>query len=82
MSGKSIRRRLERLEASMPKWSSDHQKWAIVEFYPIEGEKHLELVSSGPGQCQFIERPGPGPQLKDYGDFDPVFYMSECEMRA
>lgn len=78
MSLRSIRRRLELLEAAI---GEKMQKSAIVVYYPGHGEKHLELVSAGGSQWQFIEQPGAGPQLKDFGEFDPVLFMSEFEAR-
>jgi hypothetical protein len=72
----SIRKRLERLEAALPK-PATACRTAIVVIGGCDGEHHLVMDCSRPGL--FLEAPGPGPQLADFGEFESVLYLTKDE---
>ena len=43
----------------------------------FDGERHLVMTNSEIGRCYFQERPGPGPQLADFGEFVLKLYFTE-----
>jgi hypothetical protein len=43
------------------------------------GETHLEMSGSYRGRCRFQEKPGPGPQLRDFGTFAVVMTVTQAE---
>jgi hypothetical protein len=78
----SIRKRLERLEAVQRKQAEAAGREAFIVMGAREGERHLEMTSSpDAGRCWFLERPGPGPQLADFGAFAVVLELTEAEAR-
>jgi hypothetical protein len=77
-------KRLKRLEEVNQKQIRGNAPMAIVEAIDIScAETHL-VRSSEPGAPRglFKEMPGPGPQLADFGYFEPVLYMTPAEMQA
>jgi hypothetical protein len=72
-------KRLKRLEKLRQKEIRDTAPMAIVELcdFPC-GETHLVQLSPG----RFKAMPGPGPQIDNFGYFEPVVYMTSDEMRA
>jgi len=78
----SIRSRLERLEAIRQKRASALQREAFVEIFEEDCvERHLVMNSPPDAQRVFFqERPGPGPQLADFGEFGSVLYLTPDEM--
>jgi len=77
-----IRKRIQRLEAAETKQANTELPDAWIEMLSgWEGERHLAMVSPpGKGRCIFQERPGPGPQLADFGEFSWVLRLSTAEM--
>jgi predicted GH43/DUF377 family glycosyl hydrolase len=84
MRRSSIRKRLERLEAARQKQANAEGREAWIEISPtdIVGEQHLVLTSIWRGRWWFQERPGPGPQLSDFGEFVSVLHLTTDEMNA
>ena len=79
----SIRKRLERLEAVRQQQINVVRRGALVEILPFDyvGERHLVMTGSADaGQGWFQERPGPGPQLVDFGEFAFALGLSTHEM--
>jgi hypothetical protein len=79
MRKSSIRKRLERLEAVRQKGANV----VFIEIWPDDcvGERHLVMTSSpDAGLCWFQERPGPGPKLEDFGEFECVLHLTTAEM--
>ena len=79
----SIRKRLERLEAVRQKRANVVGREAYIEIWPDDcvGERHLAMTSSpDAGRCWFQERPGPGPKLEDFGEFECVLHLTTAEM--
>ena len=74
----SIRRRLDRLEAARQANAADR-----AAFFVLAGdggrEHHLEITSCDGGRVWFQERPGPGPQLADFGHFAQVVDFTDDE---
>ena len=77
-----IRKRLERLEAVRQKQAGTAGREAFIELWPNDGERHLVMTNSNTGRCWFQERPGPGPQLADFGEFACVLHLTSAEMNA
>jgi hypothetical protein len=77
-----IRKRIQRLEAVEAKQAHTELRDALIEMLSgWEGERHLAMVSPpGAGRCIFQERPGPGPQLADFGEFSWVLRLSTAEI--
>lgn len=48
----------------------------------LDGERHFEMISSSNGRCWFEERPGPGPQLADFGPFASILCLTPAEAEA
>ena len=46
------------------------------------GETHLEMSGSYKGRYRFEEKPGPGPQLRDFGTFSCVMTVTQAEDNA
>jgi hypothetical protein len=79
---RSIRARLERLESVCQKQAETAGRRALIEMGFCDGESHLVMTSSDARQCWFQVRPGPGPQLADFGEFAAVLYLTPAEMEA
>lgn len=77
----SIRKRLARLEAVRQEQAETSGRDAFIVTCGYQGERHLELTSSDGGRCWFQERPGPGPQISDFGEFALVSHFTEFEAR-
>jgi hypothetical protein len=73
---------LERLEAVRQKQTETAGRGALIEMEFCDGETHLVMTSSDARQCWFQVRPGPGPQLADFGEFAAVLYLTPAEMEA
>jgi hypothetical protein len=55
---------------------------AFIELAEFVGDRHLEMISPpGAQHCRFQERPGPGPQLADFGEFATVLVATPFEAR-
>jgi hypothetical protein len=80
----SLQRRLRRLEESQQKLARTFLHEAFVEIADENADEyHIEFLSdTGDGRCYFKEMPGPGPQLADFGELDPVLYLTYAEMNA
>jgi hypothetical protein len=79
----SLLRRLERLEFARQKQAETAGREAFIVLGAFEGERHLELTSSpDAARCWFEQRPGPGPQLSDFGEFALVLALTEDEANA
>jgi hypothetical protein len=78
---RSSLKRLERLEAARRKQAEAAGRMAFIVIGPPDGETHLVLSNSDRGTCWFIETPGPGPQLADFGEFSLVVHFTEDEAR-
>lgn len=65
-------KRLGRMERAREKQTDTVEREAVIVIGFCEGERHLEMTSSGGGRCWFEERPGPGPQISDFGKFKSV----------
>jgi hypothetical protein len=74
-------KRLERLEAARQEQAEAAGREAFVVVGTYEGETHLEMSSSDGGRCWFLERPGPGKHLTDFGEFAVVVHFTEDEAR-
>ena len=77
----SIRKRLARLEAVRQKQAETSGREAFVVLGTHEGETHIEMTGSDGGRCWFLERPGPGKHLTDFGEFAVVVHFTEDEAR-
>lgn len=78
----SIRKRLARLEAVREKQAEAAGREAFIVSGFYDGETHLEMTSSpDAGRCWFLEQPGPGPQISDFGEFSVVVELTEAEAR-
>ena len=77
----SIQRRLARLETGRQQADTAGRE-AFVVLVGHPGETHLEMTSSDATRCWFEERPGPGPQISDFGEFASVLHMTEDEANA
>ena len=75
----SLKKRLARLEAARLKQAAASGREAFIVSGPYNGERHLEMTSSDDCRCWFRERPGPGPQLSDFGEFASVLGFTEAE---
>jgi hypothetical protein len=78
-----IRKRLERLEAVRQQQINIVGRGALVEILPFDyvGERHLVMTGfADAGQDRFQERPGPGPQLVDFGEFAFALGLTTLEM--
>jgi hypothetical protein len=73
--------RLKRLEAARHK-QADTGRGAFVVLRCYDGERHLEMTSSDAGRCWFQEKPGPGPQISDFGQFAYVLHLTQAEADA
>jgi hypothetical protein len=79
----TIRKRLERLEATLQKRASAVYREAFVEIcFDCPGERHVVMTGSDGGRYWFREEPGPGPQLSDFGEFAFVLGVTPAEMDA
>ena len=83
MAVRSIKKRLERLEAAQAKRNVACCRSAIIETgRSHKGESHLVLLSPpGEAHCVFKQVPGPGPQLADFGEFGWVNWFTSAEMK-
>ena len=79
--GVSILKRLARLEAVRQKQALTSGREAFIVLGYYDGERHLEMTSSDGGRCWFLEQPGPGPQISDFGEFELVVELTEDEAR-
>jgi hypothetical protein len=73
----------QRLEAARQKQVNAVERSALVEILPFGyvGERHLVMTSSPDvGPCLFQEKPGPGQQLTDFGEFTYVLRLTAHEM--
>ena len=76
-------KRLERLETVRQQQTETAGREAFIVLGAFEGERHLELTSApDAGRCWFEQRPGPGPQLSDFGEFALVLALTEDEANA
>jgi hypothetical protein len=84
MRRSSVRKRLERLEGIRQERASELQREAFVEMLAEDCvERHLVMTSPPNAQrCFFQERPGPGPQLADFGEFGLVLHLTYAEMNG
>ena len=84
MRRSSVRKRLERLEEIRQKRASELQRDAFIEILAEDCvERHLVMTSPPNAQrCFFQERPGPGPQLADFGEFSFVMHLTYAEMNG
>ena len=81
----SIRARLERLEAVQATQAIPPYRQALIVFEGSDdaGESHLVLLSPADNPRYYFERrPGPGPQIADFGKFDQVLCVSHAENEA
>src|SRR5436190_631496 len=67
---------LERLEAPSQKQAPQAYREAFIVSGSFDGERHL-VVDGDPAaaRCYFLEMPGPGPQLTDFGRFEVVLHL-------
>jgi hypothetical protein len=73
----SLRRRLTRLEQRQ---ANPAGRSAYIEPSSLVGETHLVMLGPPRYGCwHFEERPGPGPQLADFGKFESVLQFTEDE---
>jgi hypothetical protein len=78
----STRTRLERLEAEQAKATDSREAW-IASFHGDDhgdARRHLVASHSDGLRCWFLERPGPGPQIEDFGKFECVVQLTADEM--
>jgi hypothetical protein len=75
-------KQLERAECVRQRQADTAGQEAFVVFGCFDGERHLEMTSSDAGRCWFQERPGPGPQLADFGPFASILYLTPAEAEA
>ena len=77
-----IRKRIERLEANWKERTITRS--AFIEILAEDCvERHLVMTNPPDAQqCSFQERPGPGPQLADFGEFGLVLRLTTAEMNA
>jgi hypothetical protein len=82
MRRSSVQKRLERLEEIRQKRADTLCREAFVEICceDCSGERHVVMTCTDGGRCWFQERPGPGPQIADFGVFHPVVYLTPAEM--
>jgi hypothetical protein len=79
----SLLKRLLRLEAVQQKKAETSGREAFIVMGGHEGETHLEMTSSPDAvSCWFQQRPGPGPQLSDFGQFAFVLHLTQAEANA
>ena len=79
----TIRKRVERLEATLQKRASAVYREAFVEIcVGCPDERHVVMTGSDGGRYWFQEEPGPGPQLADFGPFAYVLHLTAAEMNA
>jgi hypothetical protein len=65
------------LEARRVKTELSREAWIVTDPSDTAAEHHLVLVSpANARRCQFEQRPGPGPQLADFGEFDMFIELS------
>ena len=85
MSRLGTRKRLERLEAVQARKTAVPDRDALVVIYDGDdggdAARHLVMTGSDRGQYWFQERPDPGPQIEDFGEFAPVVYLTSDEMK-
>jgi hypothetical protein len=56
-------------------------RMAFIEIYPDDcDERHLLMTRQDYGRDWFQERPGPGPQLADFGPYGLVLHLTKAEM--
>ena len=75
--------RVRRLEAVQQRKHADvpyREAWIVMGDF--DGERHLEMTCCDRGRCWFEERPGPGPQISDFGTFVFVAGMTRDEADA
>jgi hypothetical protein len=84
MRRSSIRKRLQSLEAAHQQQAHAVRREAFIEISPecVFGERHMVMTFSTAERCWFQERPGPGPQLSDFGEFVSVLHLTPAEMNA
>lgn len=82
MRRSSLRTRLQRLEAARQKRKKADDREALIVMGLIEGERHLVMTGADGGRVFFEERPGPGPQLSDFGEFHPALWLTPAEMEC
>jgi len=78
---RSLRTRLERLEAVQSREMAEANLTAIVKnSLGVEGQFHLEPTAFFRNQAHSFEmRPGPGPQIEDFGQFEAVVWLTTAE---
>jgi len=78
----STRTRLERLEAELAEATLPREAWIASFCGDDHGDarRHLVVSYSDGGRCWFFERPGLGPQIKDFGEFECVVQLTADEM--
>jgi hypothetical protein len=79
----SIRKRLERLEATRAKQAEEAERDAIIILSDKLADEY-HLVTSQPGATArlFQQAPGPGKQLWDFGRFTTVVHLTSDEANA
>ena len=78
----SVWKRLGRLEAARQKQADTGGREAFIEMGLCDGETHLVMTSAADAdRCYFQEKPGPGPQLSDFGEFAFVLHLTTAEIR-
>jgi len=80
----TLRKRVERLESLRKKRANAGLRGAIIVMCGEDcDERHLEMTSPPASlECTFVEKPGPGPQLQDFGEFGPVVWFTPAEWEA
>jgi hypothetical protein len=81
----SIRKRVERLEAMQANRAIPPYREALIVYEGRDAAAESHLVLVGPAdnpRCYFERRPGPGPQIADFGKFDQVLCVSHAENEA
>ena len=74
MRSSSVKKRLERLEATQHK-RAHPGGLALVVLEAFKGETHIERING-----YLWQLPGPGPGIEAFGDFEQVIYMTAEEM--
>ena len=70
------------MEAIRQKRAEKSGREAFVVQGSYDGETHLEMTCTDGGLCWFLERPGPGPQISDFGEFSVVVHFTELRRLA
>jgi hypothetical protein len=76
--------RLKKLElewARHKQVATGRQAWVVLGDCD-GGETHLEMSGSYGLRSRFQEKPGPGPQLEDFGTFSLVLIVTQAEDNA